>query len=99
MPPNRGNYERRPHTPRAGTHRSRRRDNGRGLLRPHFLFFTLKGQAMNLINDPTPEQAGERIAYFFKWDIDAITAAFLAALTESNAHTLRAKLEPIITND
>jgi hypothetical protein len=48
------------------------------------------------IEQMTPEQMGERLAFFLKWEGHAITAAFLAALTEANFHQLRAQLEPII---
>jgi len=44
----------------------------------------------------TPEEIGERVAFFLRWDGHAITTAFLAALTDANYHTLRTELEPII---
>ena len=48
------------------------------------------------IEQMTPEEMGERLAFFLRWDGRDITAAFLAALTDANYHTLRAQLEPII---
>lgn len=48
------------------------------------------------VKPKTPEEIGERVAFFLHWDGDAITAAFLAALTEANFHQLRDTLEPII---
>ena len=36
-----------------------------------------------------PEDVGEYIARVYRWDGHAITAAFLAALTEANFHQLR----------
>jgi len=48
------------------------------------------------IEQMTPEEMGERLAFFLRWDGQAITAAFLAALTDANFHTLRAQLEPVI---
>lgn len=48
--------------------------------------------------DDTPEILGEKLAQRLQWDGNAITAAFLAALTEANFHTLRAQLEPVIKN-
>jgi hypothetical protein len=46
--------------------------------------------------DDTPEILGEKLAQRLQWEGHAITAAFLAALTEANFHQLRAQLEPII---
>jgi len=46
--------------------------------------------------DDTPEILGEKLAMRLMWQGDAITAAFLAALTEANFHQLREQLEPII---
>ena len=43
-----------------------------------------------------PADLGEQIARAVRWDGHAITAAFLAALTDANFHALRADLEPII---
>jgi len=43
-----------------------------------------------------PADIGEFIARVYRWDGNAITAAFLAALTDANHHALRADLEPII---
>jgi len=43
-----------------------------------------------------PADLGEQLARAVRWDGHAITAAFLAALTDSNFHALRADLEPII---
>jgi len=43
-----------------------------------------------------PADIGEFIARVYRWDGSKITAAFLAALTDANFHTLRAELEPII---
>jgi len=48
------------------------------------------------IEQMTPEEMGERLAFFMRWDGQAITAAFLAALTDANFHQLRAQLEPVI---
>jgi hypothetical protein len=46
--------------------------------------------------DTNPADVGEYIARVYRWDGGAITAAFLAALTEANFHTLRDQLGPII---
>jgi hypothetical protein len=46
--------------------------------------------------DDTPEILGEKLAQRLQWEGHAITAAFLAALTEANFHQLRAQLEPVI---
>ncbi len=46
--------------------------------------------------DDTPEILGEKLAQRLQWNGHAITAAFLAALTEANFHQLRAQLEPVI---
>lgn len=43
----------------------------------------------------TPEEVGQRVAYFLKWSGDDICAAFLEALEDSNFHTLRKELEII----
>ena len=43
-----------------------------------------------------PADIGEFIARVYRWDGHAIAAAFLAALTDSNFHALRADLEPVI---
>jgi hypothetical protein len=51
---------------------------------------------IDTVTPKTPEEIGERVAFFLKWEGHAITAAFLAALTDANFHTLRAQLEPII---
>jgi hypothetical protein len=48
------------------------------------------------IEQMTPEEMGERLAFFLRWDGQAITTAFLAALTDANFHTLRTELEPVI---
>ena len=48
------------------------------------------------IEQMKPEEMGERLAFFLRWDGQAITTAFLAALTDANFHTLRAQLEPVI---
>ena len=48
------------------------------------------------IEQMTPEEMGERLAFFLRWDGQAITKAFLAALTDANFHTLRTELEPVI---
>lgn len=48
------------------------------------------------IEQMTPEEMGERLAFFLRWDGQEITTAFLAALTDANYHTLRAQLEPVI---
>lgn len=46
--------------------------------------------------DTEPRDIGELIARVYRWDGQAITAAFMAALTEANFHQLRNTLEPII---
>lgn len=43
-----------------------------------------------------PQEIGEFIARVYRWNGQAITAAFLAALTEANFHQLRTELDPII---
>lgn len=50
----------------------------------------------NLNENTNPEDLGEFIARVYRWNGDQIAAAFMAALTEANFHTLRAELEPII---
>jgi len=57
-----------------------------------------QGQAMKekTIEQMTPEEMGERLAFFLRWDGQDITDAFLAALTEANFHQLREQLQPII---
>lgn len=44
----------------------------------------------------TNEEIGERVAFFLKWDGNAICEAFLSALTDANYHALRREIEPII---
>ncbi len=53
---------------------------------------------MNITPEPndTPEILGEKLAQRLQWNGHAITAAFLAALTEANFHQLRDQLEPLI---
>ena len=46
--------------------------------------------------DDTPEILGEKLAQRLQWDGNAITAAFLAALTEANFHQLRKDVERVI---
>lgn len=53
---------------------------------------------MKTAAEMTPEEVGERIAFFLRWNGHQIAAAFLAALTDANFHQLRAQLEPIIKN-
>ena len=49
---------------------------------------------MNDWNEQTqPAEVGEFIARVYRWDGDAICAAFLEALTEANFHQLREKIE------
>ena len=50
----------------------------------------------DLTENTNPADVGELIARVYRWDGHAINAAFMAALTEANYHTLRAELEPII---
>ncbi len=40
----------------------------------------------------TPEKLGEQISYFLQWDGQAITEAFIAALTDANFHSFAAKV-------
>ena len=47
----------------------------------------------------TNEEIGERVAFFLKWDGNAICEAFLAALTDANFHTLRKQIAPIIAKE
>lgn len=53
---------------------------------------------MKTAAEMTPEEMGERIAFFLHWDGHQIAAAFLAALTDANFHQLRKQIEPIIQN-
>lgn len=55
-------------------------------------------QRLNITPQPddTPEILGEKLAARLMWQGDAITAAFLAALTEANFHQLRDQIEPLI---
>ena len=46
-----------------------------------------------------PADIGEFIARVYRWDGSKITAAFMAALTDANFHTLRAELEPLIKSN
>lgn len=48
------------------------------------------------IETMTPEDIGQRLAFFLRWDGKDITTAFLSALTDANYHALRKELEPII---
>lgn len=62
----------------------------------------LKGEVMKIDNKTlkdkafTPEEVGQEIAYFFKWNGVSICAAFLEALEDSNFHSLKVELSPII---
>lgn len=47
----------------------------------------------------TAQDLGEQLAHAVRWDIQAITVAFLAALTDANAHTLRARIESVLTTE
>lgn len=47
----------------------------------------------------TNEEIGERVAFFLKWEGNAICEAFLSALTDANYHALRKQIEPIITKE
>jgi hypothetical protein len=42
-----------------------------------------------------PEKLGAEIAHFCKWDGQAITEAFLAALTDANFHAFAAKVSAL----
>ena len=55
-------------------------------------------QRLNITPQPddTPEILGEKLAARLMWNGDAITAAFLAALTEANFHKLREDVERLI---
>ena len=50
----------------------------------------------DMTQNTDPREVGEYIARVYRWDGGAITAAFLAALTEANFHQLREQLDPII---
>jgi len=45
-----------------------------------------------LVPAVTPEKLGQEISFFCKWDGQAITEAFIAALTDANFHTFAEKV-------
>jgi hypothetical protein len=47
----------------------------------------------------TNEEIGQNVAFFLKWNGNAICEAFLEALTDSNFHTLRKQLEIVINKE
>ena len=49
-------------------------------------------QKLELVPEVTPEKLGQQISLFCRWDGQAITEAFIAALTDANFHTFAEKV-------
>lgn len=52
-----------------------------------------------LKNDDTPEEIGRKLAARFMWSDTAIMECMLEALTDSNFHGLRAKIEALYNEE